>query len=553
MEARYQRKLQSGNEYNHFFPNAEGKNLTIRTDAEVTHTLKLIPKVVKQTLCQTEQLAQHLKGRTINETCENIWDFVYQHIAYQKDADGKEQVRSPARVWRDRKQGVDCDCYTTFISSVLSNLHIPHIYRITKYHKPHYQHIYPIVPLPNGKHITIDCVVEKYNYEEPYSEKKDTPMDLQYLNGTDNEETMFTEVDNVDTQDLIGFENEFAIGDLGRRKHKSHDGNYQPHHKSRVSNLLHKVVHIANKANPATVLLRNGVLASMKLNLFKAAQRLKWAYMSDAEAQKKGVDMQKFERLKKVRAKLETIFYGSGGKPENLKKAILKGKGNKGQEVNGMDDTLYTSEYTPLQELLGDMYDDELSGLGEPATGAAIATASAIIASIAGIIKSIGNIFPKNQEGTQDFENTESGESSPASTTALEENKTVPPSITDEGKANPESNVAPQNNNSENPTAMMRTANPSSAKTESETEDDEKKKDENGGEGVWEKNKKWMKPTLIGLGGASVLYLGYRAISANKPTPPTSRGKPVNGVRKKKANTPKKKTKQKIKPKSLFN
>lgn len=545
MEARYQRKLLSGENYNHFFPNAMGENKTIRTNADVSHTLEFIPKVVKETLHHTAQLAQHLKGNSLNETCENIWDFVYQHIAYRKDADGKEQVRSPARVWKDRKQGVDCDCYTTFISSILTNLNIPHIYRITKYFKPHYQHIYPIVPLPNSKHITLDCVVEKYNYEEHYSAKKDTPMDLQYLNGIEQEETIFAEVESVDTQDLIGWDDDYGIGELGRRKGKA-KSSYQPKGKSKVGNFLKKVAHVANKANPATVLLRNGVLASMKLNLFKTAQRLKWAYLSDEDAKRKGVDMAKFERLKKVRAKLESIFYGSGGKPENLKSAILRGKGNKGKEVNGFEGVDYMDENTPLSELLGDVYDSDFGELGEPATGAAIATATAVISTIAGLLKGIGSIFPKKEEGSQDFENTEGGEQGASSSTSMDENKTVAPSITEEGKANPESNISPQNNSSgASSTAMMKT-------TGSEENDDGSGNKEGSGEGMWEKNKKWMKPTLIGLGGASILYIGYRAFTANKPKAPTSaRGKPMNGVRRKKRTT--KKTKPIIKPKSLFN
>ena len=525
MEARYQRKLQSGENYNHFFPTATGKNVTIRGNADVSHTLELIPKVVKDTLHQTTQLAHHLKGNTLNETCENIWDFVYQHIAYQKDEDGKEQIRSPARTWKDRKHGVDCDCYTTFISSLLTNLNIPHVYRITKYFKPHYQHIYPIVPLPNGKHITIDCVVEKYNYEEPYSAKKDTKMDLQYLNGIEEEETLFTQADNVDVQDLIGFDYEFEMGDLGRRKSKA-VSSYEPKHRSKVGNVLHKVIHVANKANPATVLLRNGVLASMKLNIFKVAQRLKWAYLSDADAQKKGVDMAKFQRLKNVRAKLESIFYGSGGKPESLKNAILKGKGNKGHEVNGFGG-----------------YEDELSDLGDPATGAALASATAVIASIAGVLKSIGNLFPKHDEASQDFENTESAnDQSTTSSTSIDEKKTVEPSITEEGKANPQSNVAPssETDNTSNQTAMMRTTNPANKEasaTDEKSDDDTNKKD---GESMWDKNKKWMKPTLIGVGSVGLLFLGYKVLNANKPKASPTKSKSLNGVRKRKKSQPKK-------------
>ena len=89
----------------------------------------------------------------------------------KKDAEGYEQIRSPARAWHDRFSGVDCDCYSVFISSILSNLGIAHTLRITKYQRDYFQHIYPIVPFQNG-YITIDCVTDRFNYEVPFSEKK---------------------------------------------------------------------------------------------------------------------------------------------------------------------------------------------------------------------------------------------------------------------------------------------------------------------------------------------------------------------------------------------
>jgi hypothetical protein len=45
-----------------------------------------------------------------------------------------------------------------------------------------------------------------------------------------------------------------------------------------------KLVSKINKINPVTVVLRNGFLAAMKLNLFKVASRIKYAYLSPEEA-----------------------------------------------------------------------------------------------------------------------------------------------------------------------------------------------------------------------------------------------------------------------------
>jgi hypothetical protein len=576
MEARYKRKIESGQEYDGLFPKAESKNIPVRVDADVDDTLKFIPKAVKQTLHHTEQLAPMLKGSTLEQTCRNIWEFVYRHIAYRKDADGIEQVRSPARVWQDRKQGVDCDCYTTFISSILTNLNIPHTYRITKYFKPHFQHIYPIVPTPNGKYITIDCVVEQFNYEEPFSEKKDTPMDLHFLNGLDDRPSKQENL-SVDAYDLMGYTDEslsYEVGEMGevgelglfRRKHKAN----QPPAEGKKRNIFQKILHVANKANPATVLLRNGILASMKLNLFKVAQRLKWAYLTDAQAQAKGINMEKFDKLKKVRSKLEVIFYGSGGKPENLKKAVLKGKGNRGKEVSGLGYMDY-NEYTPIGTLLGDIYDGDINGLGEPATGAAIAAATAAVTAIAAILKSVGNIFQaKNGEGNADFENAENaGAESTESPVTIDENKTVAPSITEEGKANPESNIAPQsnattevnsgggnNNSGGGNNAMMRTSETPASNSE-ETENGSGEKGGSGKMGeLWDKHKKWAKPTLIAVGASSVLFVGYKMMAARKHPQPA----PVNGLegtKRKRRTHPKSKRKangkKTIKSQSLFN
>ena len=61
----------------------------------------------------------------------------------------------------------------------------------------------------------------------------------------------------------------------------------------------------------------------MKLNLFKVAQRLKYAYLSEDEARKKEMDMDKFAKLRKVKEKLEK-------KPEQVIELAVKGMLPKG-------------------------------------------------------------------------------------------------------------------------------------------------------------------------------------------------------------------------------
>ncbi len=555
MERRETIRVKSGKEYDHLFPRAMLTTITKKEGATVADTIRFIPQVVRETLFHTERIAQVLKGRDVRETCRNIWQFVYDHIAYKKDEDGKEQVRSPARAWHDRGniQGVDCDCYTVFISSILSNLNIRHKLRITKYKEDRFQHIYPIVPLNDGTYITIDCVVRNFNYEEPYSEKKDTNMDLEYLNGIYDSK-------NIDTLDLIGiFDDNQAMSELGKlfkRKAKGGGGSGGGSEggggkkKGKLKTLLKKGLHFTNKLNPATATIRAGVLLSAKLNVMKIGERLKWSYLSDEAARSKGLDMGRFAKLKSIREKLEKIFYGMGGKPENLKKAILTGKGNKNKEVSGLG-----SNYDPLDGLdetsdasaiLGtDMYHDELSGVEDDfgelgvVTTTAIASATGVIGAIAALLKSVGNVFPKKGKG-KEGEGSESGGDSGGS----EEGGGS--SSSEEGGGSSEEgggNVSVKSKNSgssdseEGGESFDDSSDDSNINGKAKSKSKEKDAaDDDKPEGFWNKNKKWLKPVAIGVGSLGLLFAGYKIVTHKKPTStqPALSGVPKSSKKRKK-------------------
>lgn len=564
MERREEVKIKSGAEFDHLFPKAMLMTITKKEGATVADTIRFIPQVVRETLFHTNKIAKVLKRDTVYETCKAIWHFVYDHIAYRKDEDGKEQIRSPARAWHDRKYGVDCDCYTVFISSILSNLKIKHVLRITKYKEDHFQHIYPIVPLTDGSYITIDCVVRSFDYEEPYSEKKDTKMDLEYLNGVNDSSNK-----NIDAVELIGiYDDREAMAELGRifKRKSGGSGEGGGKKKGKLKEVLKKGLHLTNILNPATATLRAGILASAKMNVFKIASRLKWAYLSDEEAQKRGIDMTKFARLKKIREKLENIFYGAGGKPENLKKAILKGRGNRNHEVSGLG---YTpdmmdgvNEYSPISTLLGaDIYESELAPamngigeLGEPATAATIAAASGIIGAIAGLLKSVGNIFPKKDKASKDFEEGGAG-SSDAGGDAGGGGDAGSGSAGSSSDAGASDSGADSSSSSDgnNKVALKKTSTP--AAKESSADDNSSGSDDNtssnaksksagdstdNGDGTkpgfWENNKKWIKPVGIGVGALGLLYAGYRMVTGSKKetVKPALSGVPKSTKQKKK-------------------
>jgi len=587
MEAGKTRNIQSGEGYTHLFPKAEGTNKTIRKNADVTHTVAFIPKVVNETLHHTKELAQRLKGTTTYETCSNIWHFVYQHIAYRKDQEGYEQIRSPARTWHDRQKGVDCDCYSVFISSILTNCNIPHILRITKYHRDYFQHIYPVVVL-HEKEIPIDCVTEQFNYQVPYSEKRDYPMDLQYLNGFDDDlGQLYGKKKAKQTAKAVTKTKKPSLLQKlkGKTVQKAKTAPAPTGTKPKKKGFLKKVVNKINKVNPATLLLRNGVLAAMKLNVKNVAGRLRWSYLTPEQAAGQGIDPQKFQRLIATRQKLEKIFYGAGGNEKNLKKAILGGKGNKDKAVAGLDgfDGMvgidYMNVYTPLPQLLGhEIYHSEniegfdgfegLGQLGEPVTLASVGAAMGVIAGIVASLKQIGNIFNKKGEGSNDFD--------PQANEAAENNAPVPnttPIPEAEAKeavkevintqaAIIENNAllpAPSNNTSF-PTVSTGTSQSESAIMPIESNATEEAV-QNAvvpqtnavstttntvaptptptGESFWDKNKSWLKPVAIGAGGIGLIAIGLAVMKPNaqQNKPHTSRG--LSGVpqkRKKKSN-----------------
>lgn len=176
------RPIKDGKQYEQFFGIAEDRDRVIIEDGEVDDTVELMKKVVWKYIGDTKKIAHYLKASSIKETCRNIWDFLYDHIQYKLDQKGLEQLRRPARSWQERQTGIDCDCFSVFVSSILTNLKIPHKFRITKYDQENFQHVYVIVPREEGGHYTIDCVLSQFDYEKPFTAKKDFTMSLNGIN-----------------------------------------------------------------------------------------------------------------------------------------------------------------------------------------------------------------------------------------------------------------------------------------------------------------------------------------------------------------------------------
>lgn len=550
MEATTKVKLRSLAPYRRLFPKARGTDKTVKFGANVSDTIGFIPTIIKRCGWQVQRFCdQELSGLSTYEVCARLWDFVKYHIEYIPDRRGLEEVRSPRRLIFDGKG--DCDCGTTFIGTCLYYMEISFALRITEYDdKGYYQHIYPVVILPNGEEIVIDFVVDKFNYEHPYTKKLDRKMELQFLDGIDDAPILG--LDAVSLGRAFGNESELSeLGKLLKHAKKNGGGSSSPK-KQKFKDKLKKVAHVANRANPGAVLIRAGILASMKLNLMKVAETLRWGYASPDLAKSKGMDMSKYDKVKKVLDKARSVFFAAGGKEENLRKAILTGRGNRSHDVAGLG---RLSENTPLPELLGAIYDDEfvhgVEGLGVVSETAAIASATTAMGALAALLKSIGSLFPHKKDNAGDSVPPDSGADSGSDSASSEsgsETPSTPAASSDTGdNATPPAADPPSDDNTPAPDppasdngdgnlpATVPQADPP-AETDPPPDSDPPPDEGTSGLGglgsslksFYEKNSNWILPTAGVIVGsiATALYMESRSKSKPAPVIQTINGPP---------------------------
>lgn len=451
-----------GARYDFLFPKADGKDRIVIDEGEVDDTVQMIERVVWTYINDTKKLAEILKQNRTEDSLKEIWNFLYHNIQYHLDQPGLEELRRPARAWHDRISGIDCDCFSIFCSSILTNMGIPHQFRITKYSKEYWQHIYVIVPKPDGRNYwTVDAVLGRFNYEKPFTEKMDYAMNLNgikvavlsgvedsspavkdngqivmnsmqlaaannvalnaavfgldlqglgilageeyllgavrdadlerglyryliatrqaiaenpataYVSGYNQQEIVkmldyaiqywFTnkrdlalgqlmanealldqingfgmldgllEDDDLygDDDILLGDESELQLGKAKSNKPKKKKKGFF----KKIGGALKSVGKGLMRFNPATIAARNGFLLALKMNIGKMSSKLKWAYATPQQAAAKKVSPDAVAKAKKALEKVEKLFTKIGGKPNNLRKAILSGKKGK---LNGL-------------------------------------------------------------------------------------------------------------------------------------------------------------------------------------------------------------------------
>lgn len=167
--------------YDNLIESANGSDVLVGYGFENT-TKDLLQKTVKENYKQVEKLANHLKGDSLIQTCFNIWHWEHCNLKYNYDSAGKEEIRTPARTWKDKNSGVDCDCLAVFTAALLLNLGYYPEFEIVAFNgSDKYAHIFV-----NLCGVVIDRVLPIFNQRAPLITKTlKMQIPVYSLNGND--------------------------------------------------------------------------------------------------------------------------------------------------------------------------------------------------------------------------------------------------------------------------------------------------------------------------------------------------------------------------------
>ena len=449
LSAKY-RTIKDGSKYDRLFPEPELKKTVLKKNGSVDDTVQLMKKIIKEYSYQVRGLAKILKGKSIKESAENVFNFVFDYIKY--NVEKGEQLRTPAYTWYcaqvcarqgnqfDAKNSADCDCMSIFCGSLFYEMKIPFALRIAAYKDEwgnvgNWQHVYVIV-YGDGENITCDPVTHKFNYEKPTGKDKTYPMSL-----TGNDIIMLSGIDgNVYEESEDG-----SVGLLaGRKKRKARRKARRAARKEKRKarkeiRKARKAIRKAKKSGDTAALEKaKAAKAAAKAKKKEAKKKLAANRSGFVKAVKKvGKAIKNFtmksalliprasfllllrlnfrglaKRLatkQNARDKFAKVWKNLGGSMSKLNKAIDKGKGRKalfGSKKLKGDLEGQLAELGLVLENHGviDM-PTYLGSLGvEPvttATGAAIASAMPIIKKILSVMKSVGEKIAETAEEAQ--------------------------------------------------------------------------------------------------------------------------------------------------------
>lgn len=154
-------------DYSDFFKIADSKSTFAGFGLD--DTKKLIAETCRQHWRDCMAIAKHLKGDSLLQSCFNLWHWLHYNIRYEYDHDGREEIRTPLRVWQDRARGVDCDCLSVFAWCVLQCMGYNPAFELVAFKgRPQFSHIFV-----NCDGVVVDRVWFIFNNRPPLITKSE--------------------------------------------------------------------------------------------------------------------------------------------------------------------------------------------------------------------------------------------------------------------------------------------------------------------------------------------------------------------------------------------
>jgi hypothetical protein len=159
-------------------PKFEGIDSVYKSKADNKDIRDLLERLVPKAKAQMVEFSQQFKGRTEQETCKKIFDYLKNNFTYV--ADGEEQIIKLPSALLAKKVG-DCKSYSLFTSAILENLGIPYHFVYASYTtNPIPGHVY----VTTDKGCIIDAVYGIFNQEKKPNYKYKKNMNVRYMAGT---------------------------------------------------------------------------------------------------------------------------------------------------------------------------------------------------------------------------------------------------------------------------------------------------------------------------------------------------------------------------------
>ncbi len=158
-------------------PRFEGIDATYKAGGDNKDIRDLLEKLVPKAAKQMKDFACKFKGKTQEQTCKNIFDYIKSNFSYVADQD-EQIIKLPSALLK-YKVG-DCKSYSLFTAAILENLGISYKFVYTSYNSN---------PVPHHVYVTtkagciIDVVYGKFNQEKEPIYKYEKIMNVRYMAG----------------------------------------------------------------------------------------------------------------------------------------------------------------------------------------------------------------------------------------------------------------------------------------------------------------------------------------------------------------------------------